>query len=107
MTLVRSLQKAIDRRALSTFEKAKPTQIGYEAEKEAVIAISPMYLQEVPRTVAMVAYRLSNTSTVFDFSQYKRKSTYLEVRYEDKYYYQKVNVFLKDVDFAEFLEEIV
>ena len=107
MTLVRQLQKAIDRRALSTLEKTKPTKIGYEAQEEAVVASAPVYLQEVPRTVAMVAYRLSKTSTAFDFSQYKRKSTYLEVRFEDKYYYQKINLLLKDIDFSEFLGEVV
>lgn len=107
MTLTRQLQKAINSRALNTLNHIEPTHVMYEAQEEAKVSMAPMYLQEVPRTISMVAYKLANTSEAYDFSQYKRKSTYLEVRFEDKYYYEKVDTLLKDLDLSVFLEEII
>ena len=107
MTLVRRLRRAIDSRALNQLNKITPTEIGYEAQEQAKVALAPIYMMEVPRVVSMVAYKLSQASTVYDFSQYKRKSTYLEVRYEDKYYYEKVNKLMKDLSLTEMLEEVI
>ena len=107
MTLRRLLHKRINERALRQLDHAKPTPVRYEAQEAAKVSLAPVYMQEVPRQVSMVAYNLAQASTAFDISQYRRKSTYLEVRYEDKYHYEKVNILLKDVDFSPFMEGIV
>ena len=80
MTLRRLLHKKINERALKQLNTAQPTHLRYEAQEAAKVSLAPVYLQDVPRQVSMVAYKLAQASTAFEISQYRRKSTYLEVR---------------------------
>lgn len=104
MNRVYQLHKKLSRRALNRLSEVKPTTIAIDDDEMNVARRAPVYLKEVPKVVTMIGQRLETAGLVYDLSQYQRKSTFLEIRYKDKYHYQKINIILKEIDLSSFME---
>ena len=104
MNRVYLLHKKLSRRALNRLSEVKSTTIAIDDDEMNVARRAPVYLKEVPKVVTMIGQRLETAGLVYDLSQYQRKSTFLEIRYKDKYHYQKINIILKEIDLSSFME---
>lgn len=107
MSSVYLLRKKLNERALAQLNRLQSTPIEVEPEETTYVRRAPVYMEELPKAVTMIGQRLSEAGLVYNIAQYQRRSTFLEIRYEDKHHYQKVKLLLREVDLSAFMEVAV